>query len=97
MEISPTARQEQYDSPSKHSSTTIKPADRCVISYNFEQNNSHNYTHNLLIGMGHEECKKSAKKSVNTSVEHCKSKIAHIWKSNEKSFKHYPEVIAKTY
>lgn len=51
MELAELKKIEVEDVPPKDTSRTVKPADRCVISYNFEQTHSNNYTHNLLIGM----------------------------------------------
>ena len=51
MEISSFSKIEPVEGDERVTSRTNVAPDRCVISYNFEQNHSSNYTHNLLIDM----------------------------------------------
>jgi hypothetical protein len=85
MELSELAKLEDSDStPAKDTYRTLKPPDRCVISYNFEQTHSLNVTHNLLIGMFNEKTKKPYKQQSIKSVEKKKNQLFSIVPTSKK-------------
>jgi hypothetical protein len=97
MELSSLSKMEALDSPERGTNRTIKPEDRCVISYNFEQNGSSNYTHNLLIGMFNDPTKKIVRAGLRTSLEQGKNKITAVAPQSKKVVRQDPNTIAKVY
>ncbi len=98
MELPEIGKLENVDSlHSKDTYRTVKPPDRCVISYNFEQNNSLNFTHNLLIGTFNDSTKKVSKNQSLNSLEHPKNKLFSILPNSKKIHRQDGNSIAKVY
>lgn len=97
MEITSFSRLSGQEASEKGTNRTLKPADRCVISYNFEQNNTSNYTHNLLIGMNNDLTTKVHKNTPNSSLNHSSTKIAAVSSHQKKIFRQEPARISKVY
>jgi len=98
MELSELPKlEDSNDTPAKDTYRTLKPPDRCVISYNFEQTHSLNVTHNLLIGMFNEQTKKTHKQRPFKSVENNKNKLFSIVPTNKKIARQEQKTISKTH
>jgi hypothetical protein len=98
MELSELSKLENLDSPhNRDTIRTVKPPDRCVISYNFEQTNSFNFTHNLLIGMFNDSTKKITKNQSLNASDHVKNKLYSIIPHPKKIFRQDNATITKVY
>lgn len=95
MELAEPFKSEE--TAARDTSRTIKPADRCVISYNFEQNNSQNITHNLLIGMFNEKNTSLQRKKAQHSQENNKPKPFSLVPQHKKIARQDPHTIVKVY
>ena len=85
MELSELPKLEDADTtPAKDTYRTLKPPDRCVISYNFEQTHALNVTHNLLIGMFNDPTKKTHKQQSFKSADNNKNKLFSIVPAHKK-------------
>ena len=88
MEL-PSLQKLDLDISRRDTNRSIKPPDRCVISYNFEQDQSKNYTHNLLIGVNHHPQKNPHHNPAQKSPS--------IANSHKKIQRREPETISKIY